>query len=338
MTLPPRPTIRCAVEELEINNWTQSGPDSGFVGEVDHPIVQKAMQKFPEDRDASKAPKTITNISPTCYHLKVGRWRGAAYQDANGQIWIVAAGLRRGKERDDFYQTFLALDQRGGSESWLPCEEDIELFRKEIAHDALREWERGIWEDFSAELERTRLSQEIVIQVDGQLPGVNDFDRMGTCQRLASSRIRIEAICIDGETLGIVVRVETLDWSKQHPWEKMALHAVMARIQKGEQYWSVTSDGGVTATVEFDDGFRFEDVIAGTFQSLPPISFDPGTCAHLVDHGQDPMMCTIEAKPLRALCGQVFVPRQDFQKLPPCETCQTIEQTLKRGAEDLRRK
>jgi Protein of unknown function (DUF3039) len=67
---------------------------------------------------------------------------------------------------------------------------------------------------------------------------------------------------------------------------------------------------------------------------------DPGQHAHIVvKPGENAAAVVLEArimgKPLTALCGHVFVPQRDPQKLPVCPKCKEIYDLMRMMNEDL---
>ncbi len=57
--------------------------------------------------------------------------------------------------------------------------------------------------------------------------------------------------------------------------------------------------------------------------SLPETRLDDGesdAVAHIVTKDQQ-MRGYVEGKPIRALCGKVWVPTRDYQGLPVCQPC-----------------
>ena len=49
---------------------------------------------------------------------------------------------------------------------------------------------------------------------------------------------------------------------------------------------------------------------------------EPGTASHYT-HRAGLLSSTVEGRAVRALCGVYFVPTQDHEKLPQCDTCAT---------------
>jgi hypothetical protein len=72
------------------------------LNETDHLIVAKAAEQF---GDADAKHERIRAIDDhVLFKVKVQRWRGAVWIDADLQ-WLVAAGRREDGSSDDFYAT-----------------------------------------------------------------------------------------------------------------------------------------------------------------------------------------------------------------------------------------
>jgi Protein of unknown function (DUF3039) len=68
---------------------------------------------------------------------------------------------------------------------------------------------------------------------------------------------------------------------------------------------------------------------------------DPGKCAHIIvtKPGETATAVILEARifgtPVTALCGHVFVPQRDPQKLPICPKCKEIYDLMRMMNENL---
>lgn len=323
MTLPPRITNRCAVQDLGLPPNTEDA-EFGFDPKPSHPLLDHVISLFKEDRDSTKAPTTISKVRPTCYKVKTGRFRGAAYVADNGQVWLVAGGIRKDGDTGDFYKEFMSRIDRDGSDWWLPSEDDILLASYGDRFVALLEWERSIYDSLGEHLDENGLN----------VPFEEDIYSPFECRGRPVSRIRVEMLDFDGENLGLEVSVRTLRWEFKDTLERLALHAVMCKIDHREQKWSVSSNrsGDTTSSVEFSDVFSMEDVLDGAYASGVPVMFAPGDSAHRVTHFRAPSLtdATINGDPVRSLCGKVFVPRQDHADLEECDDCKKIGDALRK--------
>jgi hypothetical protein len=93
---PARPTLRCLAEDLELALPAVTVP----LGELAHPLLGKATEQFAE---AETKHERIRSIDDTVlFKVKVQRWRGAVWIDAD-LPWLVAAGRREDGSNEDFY-------------------------------------------------------------------------------------------------------------------------------------------------------------------------------------------------------------------------------------------
>lgn len=79
------------------------------------------MDDFPIDACA-KLRESISGIPspPVYWKVKVNRWRGAVYEDADGQAWLIAAGTRTAGSRKDFYKQFMSLSKHADMSTFYP--------------------------------------------------------------------------------------------------------------------------------------------------------------------------------------------------------------------------
>ncbi|MFM9610169.1 hypothetical protein [Streptomyces niveiscabiei] len=93
---PARPTLRCLREDLELPLPPVTVP----LGEVAHPVLQKAAEHF---ADAETKHERIRAVDDrVLFKVKVQRWRGAVWVGED-LPWLVAAGRREDGSGDDFY-------------------------------------------------------------------------------------------------------------------------------------------------------------------------------------------------------------------------------------------
>ncbi|OFT75263.1 MULTISPECIES: hypothetical protein [Corynebacterium] len=145
MALPARLTIYCATQDLKLESWDSAGPIGGVSTQVEHPVLEHANAIFAPDRDYAKAPAKISGVRPTCYKVKTSRYRGVAFMDPDGQVWVVSAGIRKGVDRDDFYQRFMRRSEID-PQWWLPTPVDRALLEKEKKTDRLLAWRRRLFD------------------------------------------------------------------------------------------------------------------------------------------------------------------------------------------------
>lgn len=93
----PRPTLRCLTSIGE----AKAPPATLRLSELNHPLLAKAREVT---EAAPGARERIVELDDRVfYKVKIGRWR-AALLIVDGEAWIVAAGLRREGDADDFYR------------------------------------------------------------------------------------------------------------------------------------------------------------------------------------------------------------------------------------------
>ncbi|MGP5247639.1 DUF3039 domain-containing protein [Corynebacterium flavescens] len=309
----PRLTIRCATDDLHLGHWNSEGPISGFPDTGDHEVVSKAATIFPETRDKVRAPAKISSVKPACYKIKIKRSRGAAYIDDSGQVWVVAAGIREEGSQKDFYDQFTQLP----SSSWLPTDKDRDLLKKQDLRSSLSAWGLRVWNGLNELVPNSTRKTECTLSV--QHPFTDDSAPVCT--------LKVGVVVVDGEPLGVEVRVEDFINVQNAPIIRLAHLIAMSWIHRDEQFWSITP---AVASITFDEAHCAEEVFAGKFRASSPMLFSPGGVAHRVKHTSAIDICdaTIEGSPVQALCGQTFVPRQDHQKLNTCEECENVLSVL----------
>lgn len=92
----PRPTLRCLREDLGLPLPAVTIP----LDETDHPIVAKTAELFTDTEAKHERIRAIDD--QVMFKVKVQRWRGAVWIDAD-LPWLVAAGRREDGSREDFY-------------------------------------------------------------------------------------------------------------------------------------------------------------------------------------------------------------------------------------------
>lgn len=144
-----------------------------------HKLIQKTVDDFPVEGDTAKKRESITGLTkPPFWKVKTDRWRGAAYEDEQGQVWLVAAGRRYAGEGKDFYKRFMTDIERKGAPFFLPSEEDLHLYREEQDLQRLEERERQV-QALAIGLLKCALSREeryatddLVLRQDAEKPRV----------------------------------------------------------------------------------------------------------------------------------------------------------------------
>lgn len=102
-----RPTLRCLREDLGLPVPRANTP----LDEVSHPLLEKATERFADDQTPQERISSIDD--QVLLKVKVQRWRGAVWVDAD-KPWLVAAGHREEGSPDDFYAALAARAQLRG--------------------------------------------------------------------------------------------------------------------------------------------------------------------------------------------------------------------------------
>jgi hypothetical protein len=98
---PSRPTLRCLREDLDIPLPPVTLP----LDELDHPLIAKTGEQFADETTRHERIRAIDD--QVLFKVKVQRWRGAVWLDAD-LPWLVAAGRREEGSADDFYAALAA--------------------------------------------------------------------------------------------------------------------------------------------------------------------------------------------------------------------------------------
>ncbi|RDH13872.1 DUF3039 domain-containing protein [Tsukamurella pulmonis] len=326
MPATPRPTLRCVNEDLT-DEWDDrthqramsdgfpSGPPS--MTALNHPVIRHAIEVF-SDLDGEHQRETISGLSdPTFYKLKTGRWRGAIFIDENNQPWLVAAGLRRAGDRDDFYADFMNRVNASGSSSVLPTAEDNSRLRRENAEGELTKWEQGVHDAILGAVAR--------IGTDGQekvtLHALGGDSRDVLCEVEVTIAV-IEDDADAPEGYGeVVLEFQTIRWQDE-PLIGRAELVAMCAIGPDEQSWK--AGHASVGRIYSSDGSAAEiNAMLGRAlrgSNKVPGASTPGVVAHFT-HEARLTEQYVEGTATKALCGKVFVPRQAPDDLAVCPTC-----------------
>ncbi|WP_328318337.1 hypothetical protein [Streptomyces sp. NBC_00388] len=93
---PPRPTLRCLREDLGLPVPPVTVP----LDEASHPLLAKTAEQFAVNDAKHERIRAIDD--QVLFKVKVQRWRGAVWSDAD-LPWLVAAGRREDGSSEDFY-------------------------------------------------------------------------------------------------------------------------------------------------------------------------------------------------------------------------------------------
>jgi hypothetical protein len=165
-----RPTKRCLYDDL---NYTAIPSADTPLHTLDHPLIKKAQQQ-PTERIVEVDDEVL-------WKVKVGRWRGAAWTQAN-ERWLVAAGNREEGSPDDFYQRLADNGRRWRAEynasNRPPVKTDTLVSR--LLPDC---WDKDrllLEEQFSKVDELQGVVQQLVH--DSYLSGAEENDEAGGCE------------------------------------------------------------------------------------------------------------------------------------------------------------
>jgi hypothetical protein len=254
--------------------------------------------------------------NPVWWKLKTSRWRGAVYEDADGQAWFCAAGLRREGELTDFYASFMASVQANGPEPFLPTDDDRARLQMEEADARLARWEEDLYEAactaFVTAVERGTCSFSV--------PGMVDE------RDLCRVEITVESLPDDDEDEGlaeVVLAMKRLDWS----WADLAEQAdliILAAIEPKEQQWdtSASAEGPLYSLTTTGRGLHALQAACDS-DGRAPGQFVAGSHAHYT-HRERLTESTVIGSAVRSICGIWFVPRQDYERLEKCPACEAL--------------
>ncbi|MGP5112929.1 DUF3039 domain-containing protein [Corynebacterium casei] len=223
------------------------------------------------------------------------------------------------------------------SKEWMPSKADMSLHEDEIKSVRMHAWEQNFQDKVGHWLESGKLETplSLPVAVSDLNPKSNyaetDSDHLGT--------IKVSAVEIDRQFLGIEVSIKQTRWSRDDCLITVALLAVTRRINNNEQDWSVSalsrSEGGTLFTVEFDDEFTLKQAQEENSPNSDLTSFRPGQHTHLVfanSHlGGSPESALLNGSAVFSFCGIAFVPRQDPDAKQMCAECKRVQAAVDRA-------
>lgn len=329
MPQPARPTLRCLRDDLT-EDW-QDARQRGALHDdpmvlppfdsLDHPVVRHAASVFNGKADTDAQREGITGLNdPMWLKLKTARWRGAIWEDDDGQAWLCAAGLRRESEASDFYAAFMSDVIGGGPEQFLPTDEDRRRLRIERAEQAVADWERNV---HTAACEAVLAAAERGSHTF-TIPGVG----VGRPD-LSSVLVEVNAYEDDDEDGGVAEVVLTCtrtDWSRADLAEHADLIA-LAAVEPDEQSWDTSSLGAGPIYSLTMSPAELTALVAAVDPAATPGASTPGATAHFAHRGQL-TQSAVEGNSVRGLCGKWFVPRQDHNSMQTCERCDAVMRTM----------
>jgi hypothetical protein len=96
-----RPTLRTLRDDLVLALPPADEP----LDEIDHPLLTKANEQFAVESTPHERIRAVKD--EILFKVKIQRWRGAAWVEAD-QPWLIAAGTRESGSPDDFYNALAA--------------------------------------------------------------------------------------------------------------------------------------------------------------------------------------------------------------------------------------
>jgi hypothetical protein len=321
-----RPTLRTLVDDLT-SGWTSPQPQRHLrdkrydelhpLSELPHPIVAKAAASFGPDLAGDSFVGQIVSVTQLrLLEIKSAQWRGAIWEDSeSGVCWLVAAGLAKGehKDHDDFYQEAKRENDSGDIARWLPTDEDQRLLRRETAARLITEWELAVQRQV---LEALRLVH------DGGRQRLEVVHPRYAGQKLAVVELTVTAVREDGYAADeILLQISAVHGSIGSNLEWQLTTRVLTTLSPPVQGWDRYKD---TYSNIAEPGAWTERIAElGALVEADELAVSqPGTSSHYV-HARHLAGSTIEGRAVRAMCGVYFVPMQDHESIPKCETCAT---------------
>lgn len=322
MPTPTRPTERCLIEDLQ-DDWDDSTDmrtsrhglskldKAPYL--LDHKIIRKAADEF-LDLSADKQRESISGLTdPPFWKVKIDRWRGAVYVDSDGQPWLVAAGRRYEGEGRDFYKRFMA-DVAKSKGSILPSTADRNHLKCQLAEERL--------------VARERSTHALALDLTRQARDAADGMAIGRLMSSDGARVMAEVTVVyaaadDESPHELLVELDVRDWADFAllEWDEQVL---LGAICSREGRWGSTFTSTRLHSIGVPTDDELDAICAGALSAREPGAFAPGEVAHVV-HRKRLTENTIVGEPVRGICGRWFVPRQDYEGLPECPTCQALQ-------------
>ncbi|MFT3943676.1 MAG: DUF3039 domain-containing protein [Ancrocorticia sp.] len=328
MSRTARPTLRVIREDLT-SGW--STPyflrmlDKGEVSalhpfpSLPHPLIARAADSFGEEPQEDHHEGPVRSAGKyNLKEIKDGQWRGGVW--AQDEVcWLVVAGLAKGehKDHDDFYKKVERLSDERASEIFRPTEEDIHLWRREVAATKMSEWDLRVQRLMTDLLERALSVGSSRLEIKHPLP-----EKLpNTARLLATVELEVKPIREpDYEYDDVLLTIEVADrWlSSDFAWHFII--RALTIVNPPEQDWdrfgndlSTMAEPGVLAK-------RLTQLRElNSRQELA--QSEPGIVAHFV-HKPTLTKHSYKGTATQAACGVIFVPRQDHEALPVCPECE----------------
>lgn len=322
---PARPTLRCLREDL-VEGWDDASQRAALkveplrlpsLHELEHPLVRHVAGVFTGKPDEDLTREGITGLTdPMWWKAKTGaRWRGAVWEDEDGQAWLCAAGWRYEGEARDFYRQFMAASAADAGQ-FLPTDDDRARLRLEQARDRLDAWQRDIHE---------RACEAFRSAADTLLPAAFDIPALGPDGHDPLGRAVVTVVAApddddpDFSLVDVVVEFAREDRSRPDLSERADI-VVLAALEPKEQSWDVSAsaDGPVYSFMAAQADF--DALLAAVDPQRAPCASRPGALAHYAYVGRL-TEAAVEGNAVGSMCGKWYVPRQDHANMPVCPDC-----------------
>ncbi len=298
------------------------------LNEIIHPAVLHLLDVFSPEHEFEGSRPTISKLGyPPVYKLKTSQYRGAVHVDQEGRAWLIAVGIRRDGDVDDFYES---IDDQA---SLLPTEADQKRLRVEDARRRLREWRREIC---LATVHAVAQSSTDGSEVTVDLPPLGTKVPAGQLSiqvyRLDYSGLSIASSDVGSENVPAEVNIDVRLGGWEHKAARdAALLCVACVIAPSEEQWDATpGPAGVSYTADCTES-RLEQLMlisqlndrhdmTELMAEVVPDCVAPVSQGHVVPKSTL-VDALVDGNAVRALCGQWFVPRQDPGDMPRCEDC-----------------
>ncbi len=302
-------------------------PAAGPLSELEHPIIKAGRLLTPDPSTALGFQiHTLThgNNFPSLWReLKAGQWRGLiTQQDGAGQWWIVLAGLERENDDNDIYNQIRQLD-KNDIKALYPNEDDQDLLSLESASITQEEWENSCIKVFLDIISQAARESN---QGRGNLP--QHPSHVGAHLDIFVEIDRISEFDEPSSTPAeIMLGIELGNWSDT-VLERALIPKLLQAIDPALEHWDVVHDNGIRLLYSLlTTEAQLQGLIADppTDARASPVTVENSTClsvafAHYTQK-RDTADAHVFGKPLKAICGQWFVPTRNPDSLTICPKC-----------------
>lgn len=344
MAVRARPTIRCLMEELassvEDPNQRSAlasrrlkdlGPAP--LDQIVHPLLVKATEQFVGRPLRELHGLKISSVTDhSWYRAKVGQWRGAVSIDADGQVWLCAAGLRRDGDTADFYTSFEQACETG-SGPLLPTETDgrrLRLERVAAAEEvrrrllAARAIAAFLTAAESGTAQETRLPTSLdpvsLHPIEGAILVVEPVEGGGGVDELTLS-VRV----VDYQAASYHDTLEEVQQAfpglAEDDWDVIPAHGIHT-----EQCWYALVDDRWVGRLRKAISTSGLDAFV---EDPPDLTDGADGLTHVVPrHHLEAAL--IDGRAVHAVCGRRFVQKHDPATKPMCEECAPYRSSLRK--------